>query len=82
MLKKKSSILVGSVPEKINSYKFVNRSYLFNTKGIQKSMYDKINLFDVNLNKNEKYFESKNYAMEKISCFRFIIWKTRNEYML
>ena len=28
-------------------------------------MYDKINLFDVNLNKNEKYFESKNYAAGK-----------------
>ena len=63
--KKKSSILVGSVPEKINSYKFVNRSYVFNAKGIQKSTYDKINLFDVNLNKNEKYFESKNYAAGK-----------------
>ena len=52
---------MGSVPERFNTSKFVNRSYLFDSFGLQKTVYDKINLFDVYLNKNENYLESKNY---------------------
>ena len=72
--KKKSAILVGSVPEKLNRLKFVNRSYIFNAKGVLKSSYDKINLFDVNLNKNEKYLESKNYMAGKKLVVSDLLW--------
>ena len=72
--KKRSSILVGSVPYKLNKSKFVNRSYIFNAEGLQKSTYDKINLFDVNLNKNEKYLESKNYIAGKKLVVSDLLW--------
>ena len=63
--KKNSSILVGSVPERYNESKFVNRSYIYDNKGLEKTVYDKINLFDVYLSKNESYLESKNYEAGK-----------------
>ena len=72
--KKKSSILVGSVPERFNDSKFVNRSYVFDDRGFQKSRYDKINLFDVNLSNTENYFESKNYASGKKLIISDLVW--------
>ncbi|MBD23267.1 MAG: hydrolase [Alphaproteobacteria bacterium] len=73
-IKKKSSILVGSVPERFNNSKFVNRSYIFNNQGLEKNVYDKINLFDVNLSQSEKYFESKNYAAGKKIVVSDLSW--------
>ena len=37
-------------------------------------MYDKINLFDVNLSQSEKYFESKNYAAGKKIVVSDLSW--------
>ena len=54
-------ILVGSVPCKKKNGKFLNRSYIFDPKGKILDYYDKINLFDVVLNKVETYQESKNF---------------------
>ena len=57
----KTNILIGSFPYKNINKRFLNRSLLICSKGRVLSHYDKINLFDVILGKNEKYFESKNY---------------------
>ena len=59
--KKKSYILIGSIPQKNKNNKFFNRSLIIDPEGEIVSSYDKINLFDVFLSKEEKYFESKNY---------------------
>ena len=63
--KKNSYILVGSVPKKNKNNKFFNRSLIISPKGEVVSSYDKINLFDVFLSKEEKYIESKNYDSGK-----------------
>ena len=61
-----TNILIGSFPYKNkNKKKFLNRSLIICNKGKILSHYDKINLFDVLLDKNEKYFESKNYDSGK-----------------
>ncbi len=60
-----TNILVGSFPYKRKNNKFLNRSLLINSKGTILNHYDKINLFDVLLDKNEKYYESKNYDSGK-----------------
>jgi len=50
---------IGSLLLRIkNSNKLVNRSFFINNKGKIINFYDKINLFDVEINKNEKYHES------------------------
>ena len=52
-IKKRCCIQIGSVPEKYNQNKFVNRSYVIDENGNIDSFYDKINLFDVKLNDYE-----------------------------
>ena len=42
--------------------KIRNRSVLINSKGLIATYYDKIHMYDVALNKNEKYFESKIFS--------------------
>ena len=54
-------ILIGSMPFKKAKNRYLNRSILFDRNGNQVCWYDKINLFDVVLSKNESYRESKNY---------------------
>ena len=54
--------LIGSVVLKIKrgkKDKFVNRSILINPKGKIVARYDKIHMFDVTIDKNESYKESK-----------------------
>jgi deaminated glutathione amidase len=51
------------IKEKKNQIK--NRSILINSKGLIQSFYDKIHMFDVTLNKREKYFESKTFTSGK-----------------
>ena len=69
----KTNILIGSFPYKNkNNKKFLNRSLMICNKGKILSHYDKINLFDVLLDKNEKYFESKNYdSGKKLKVIKF-----------
>ncbi len=63
-------ILIGSVVIKISKNKLVNRSILIDTKGKIKTYYDKIHMYDANLGKNEKYYESKTFcAGKKIKSF-------------
>ena len=63
--KKKVHIMIGSTPHMKKNKKFFNRSIILNDKGLKISHYDKINLFDVNLNSKEKYMESKIYDSGK-----------------
>ena len=57
----KTHDLVGSIPYRKENLKFLNRSIIIDSDGIEKDYYDKINLFDVKLSSKEKYLESKNY---------------------
>lgn len=52
---------IGSIPIKINLEKVSNRSYLLSPLGNIVARYDKIHLFDVDLEKGESYRESQNY---------------------
>ena len=72
--KKKSYILIGSMPQKKKNNKFLNRSLLIDTSGEIVTSYDKINLFDVFLSNKEKYFESKNYDSGKKLTISKLPW--------
>ena len=53
--------------------KFYNRSILIGPSGKMLAHYDKINLFDVSLSKQEKYFESDIYDPgNKMSYLNFM----------
>ena len=58
-------ILIGSLIIKISKNKLVNRSVLIDKNGKVKTYYDKIHMYDVILNKKEKYFESKTFSAGK-----------------
>ena len=69
--KYKKWILVGSLTIKISKNKLVNRSVLIDSKGKIRCYYDKIHMYDVILNKKEKYSESRTYtAGKKIKSFK------------
>ena len=60
----KKWVLIGSLPIK-DKNKLKNRSIMINSKGKIVSYYDKINMFDVKLTKNELHKESKIYNAGK-----------------
>lgn len=62
--KNKKWILIGSLFLK-EKKKIRNRSIMINPKGKIDTYYDKINMFDVKLNKKEKYQESKTFKAGK-----------------
>ena len=69
--KYKKWILIGSLIIKVSKNKLVNRSVLISDKGMIKSYYDKIHMYDVILSKKEKYFESKTFKSgKKLKSFR------------
>ena len=61
----KKWILVGSVIIKVSKNKLVNRSVLIDKSGKIRLFYDKIHMYDVELSKKEKYFESKIFSAGK-----------------
>ena len=61
----KKWILIGSLIIKTKKNKLVNRSVLIDNKGMVRSYYDKIHMYDVTLSKKEKYFESKTFTPGK-----------------
>ena len=63
--KYKKWILIGSLIIKVSKNKLVNRSVLVDKTGKIKTYYDKIHMYDVVLNKREKYFESKTFSAGK-----------------
>ncbi len=54
-------IIIGSLSI-LEKNKLKNRSVVVNPTGKIVAFYDKINMFDVNLSKKEKYFESKTFT--------------------
>ena len=62
--KYKKWILASVVIKEKNKLK--NRSVLVNAKGLIQAYYDKIHMFDVRLEKKEKYLESKTFTAGKI----------------
>ncbi len=58
----KKWILIGSLIIKISKNKLANRSVLIDKSGKVRTYYDKIHMYDVNLSKKEKYFESKSFS--------------------
>ncbi len=63
--KYKKWILIGSMIIKHKKNDYVNRSILINNKGKIQAFYDKINMYDVTLNKKEIYRESKTFKPGK-----------------
>tara|TARA_B100000575_G_scaffold261409_1_gene235044 strand:- start:406 stop:1203 length:798 start_codon:yes stop_codon:yes gene_type:complete len=63
--KYKKWILIGSLIIKISKNKLVNRSVLIDKTGKVRTYYDKIHMYDVVLNKKEKYFESRTFTAGK-----------------
>jgi predicted amidohydrolase len=69
--KYKKWILIGSLIIKVSKNKLVNRSVLIDRNGKIKTYYDKIHMYDANLSKKERYFESKTFtAGNKIKSFK------------
>tara|TARA_E500000331_G_scaffold330428_1_gene351961 strand:+ start:512 stop:1282 length:771 start_codon:yes stop_codon:yes gene_type:complete len=62
--KYKKWILIGSLIIK-NKEKLLNRSVLIDNKGVIKTFYDKIHMYDAKLSKSEKYFESNTFKAGK-----------------
>lgn len=56
------SILIGSLALRLNAEKLVNRSFLIAPDGAILARYDKIHLFDVDIDEKRSFRESKNYA--------------------
>lgn len=52
------SLLIGSVSVKVSPDRIANRSYLFDANGDNVAKYDKIHLFDVDLETGERHRES------------------------
>ena len=64
-------ILIGSILVKISKNKLSNRSVLIDRNGLIKTYYDKIHMYDVELSKKERYFESKTFTPgKKIKHFK------------
>ena len=59
--KYKKWILIGSLILKVSKSRLVNRSILINSSGKIQSVYNKINLFDVNVNSRETHRESHSF---------------------
>jgi predicted amidohydrolase len=52
-------LLIGSMPVRVEEARLANRSFLFDPKGVLVSRYDKIHMFDVDLENGETYRESR-----------------------
>ena len=72
--KMQSYVLVGSIPHVKRNSKLLNRSVVIGPDGLIIKFYDKINLFDVSLDKKEEYFESKNYDPGKKLSMATLPW--------
>lgn len=58
-------LLIGSLAIKLTPAKAANRSFLFGADGQIKAQYDKIHMFDVDINETEVWRESANYRAGK-----------------
>ena len=58
--------IIGSISIKYDNKFALNRSYAFDSEGKIINFYDKIHMFDVKINANEKYFESSTYKPGRV----------------
>lgn len=58
-------LLIGSLPVKISADRLANRSFLIGPEGRIVARYDKIHMFDVDLEGGESYRESKSFEAGK-----------------
>ena len=58
--------IIGSISIKYDNKFALNRSYAFDSEGKIINFYDKIHMFDIKINTNEKYFESNTYKPGRI----------------
>jgi len=65
---------VGSLAIKLTSERAANRGFLIDPKGEIAARYDKIHMFDVNLDKGESYRESNNYRPGEIAVLADLPW--------
>jgi deaminated glutathione amidase len=64
-LELKVFLIIGSLSIKIDDYRAVNRSYIINNNGKIIGHYDKIHMFDVQLESGETYHESSTFESGK-----------------
>ena len=69
----KKWVLIGSLPIK-DGNRLKNRSVMINSNGKVASYYDKINMFDVKLEKKESHKESKTYKAGKKLVTQKLPW--------
>jgi predicted amidohydrolase len=65
---------VGSLAIKVAPEKAVNRSFLIDRKGNIAARYDKIHMFDVDLNGGESYRESRSYRPGEMAVVSDLPW--------
>jgi hypothetical protein len=65
---------VGSLAIKASHDKAVNRSFLIDRKGEIVARYDKIHMFDVDLENGESYRESRNYRAGELAVLTDLPW--------
>jgi predicted amidohydrolase len=65
---------VGSLAIKVSADKAVNRSFLLDPKGEILARYDKIHMFDVDLDGGESYRESRNYRAGDFGVLTDLPW--------
>ncbi|MGI9313051.1 MAG: carbon-nitrogen hydrolase family protein [Alphaproteobacteria bacterium] len=58
--------IIGSISIKYDNKFALNRSYAFDPEGKIINFYDKIHMFDIKINANEKYFESNTYKPGRV----------------
>jgi predicted amidohydrolase len=67
-------IHIGSLAIKASPEKAVNRSFLLDPKGDIIARYDKIHMFDVDLDNGESYRESRNYRAGEVAVLSDLPW--------
>jgi predicted amidohydrolase len=65
---------VGSLAIKVSSDKAANRAFLIDRKGEIVARYDKIHMFDVDLENGESYRESRNYRPGELAVVSDLPW--------
>ena len=67
-------LLAGSLPIRLSDEKIANRSFLISPEGEIAARYDKIHMFDVDLEGGESYRESKNYEAGREAVIAKLPW--------
>ncbi|MEQ8266891.1 MAG: carbon-nitrogen hydrolase family protein [Parvibaculum sp.] len=71
---KKIWLLAGSLPIKVADRKLANRSFLISPDGNVAAQYDKIHMFDVDLEGGESYRESRNFEPGREAVVAKLPW--------